>query len=320
MTMASSNTPIPVDDRFNEYESALKHQKSTTSKVWDEKTKLECENKNELKAQCNHCKSIFSAKSSSGTSHLRRHLNHCLKKINNDITQYTIATQPSLRGGPSIKNYKFNADECCRAISTFLMCGKHLFRIVEESGFRNMMRIASPNFKNISRFIAAMDVLMHYAKERDHVKEELAKAPCLNCLTSDNWNLEHTNDEYICITAHWIDKDWKLQKRSIRFRALFPLYDGLNIVDELVLCLYQWSIDKKIFSITLDNASYNDVMVSCLKNHQVRCCAHILNLIVKAGLELTDGVVGKIRNGITYIKSREFVGKDFMMWPTKVFI
>ncbi|PPD70720.1 hypothetical protein GOBAR_DD32399 [Gossypium barbadense] len=110
--MASSNTPIPVDDGFNEYESSLKRQKSTTSKVWDEMTKLECENKNELKAQCNHCKTIFSAKSSSGTSHLRRHLNSCLKKVNKDITQYTIATQPSPEGVPSIKNYKFDADEC----------------------------------------------------------------------------------------------------------------------------------------------------------------------------------------------------------------
>ncbi|TYG62091.1 hypothetical protein ES288_D07G199900v1 [Gossypium darwinii] len=53
MTMTSSNTPIPVDDGFNKYESSLKRQKSTTSKVWDEMTKLECDNKNELKAQCN---------------------------------------------------------------------------------------------------------------------------------------------------------------------------------------------------------------------------------------------------------------------------
>ncbi|KAG8491521.1 hypothetical protein CXB51_014902 [Gossypium anomalum] len=49
--MASSNTPILVDDGFNEYESVSKCQKSTTSKVWDETTKLECENKDELKAQ-----------------------------------------------------------------------------------------------------------------------------------------------------------------------------------------------------------------------------------------------------------------------------
>ncbi|KAH1073045.1 hypothetical protein J1N35_025373 [Gossypium stocksii] len=108
--MASSNTPIPVDNGFNEYKTALKCQKSTTLKVWDEMTKFECENKNELKAQCNHCKSIFSAKSSSGTSHLRCHLNNYLKKVNKDITQYTIATQPSLGGGPYIKNYKFDVD------------------------------------------------------------------------------------------------------------------------------------------------------------------------------------------------------------------
>ncbi|MFQ6636328.1 hypothetical protein Gotur_013959 [Gossypium turneri] len=88
--MASSNTPIPVDNGFNEYESAFKRQKSTTSKVWDEMTKLECENKNELKAQFNH--------------------------FNKDITQYTIATQPSSGGVPSIKNYKFDADECRQVI------------------------------------------------------------------------------------------------------------------------------------------------------------------------------------------------------------
>ncbi|KAB2058784.1 hypothetical protein ES319_A11G257300v1 [Gossypium barbadense] len=236
--MASSNSPILVDDGFNEYESAPKRQKYTTSKVWDKITKLECENKNELKAQCNHCKSIFSAKSSSGTSHLRRHLNSF--------------------------------------VSTFLVCGKHSFRTVEELGFRHMMRIAT-----------ARDVLMYYAKER-------------------------------------VDKDWKLQKRIIRFRALFPPYDGLNIADELVLCLSQWGIDKKIFSITLDNASYNNVMVSCLTNRfranrailcdvffQVRCCTHILNLIVKVGLELVDDVVGRIRNGIKYIKKSGIRRKRF---------
>ncbi|MFQ6655657.1 hypothetical protein Gotur_026120 [Gossypium turneri] len=149
------------------------------------------------------------------------------------------------------------------------------------------MRIASPNFKNISRHTAARDVLMYYAKKRDHVKEELAKAP-----------------------------DWKLQKRILRFRALFPHYDGLNITDELVLCLSQWGIDKKIFSITLDNASYNDVMVSCLKNRfcanrailcdgvffKVRCCAHILNLIVKAGLELADDVVDFVKTIFSNLK------------------
>ncbi|MBA0825032.1 hypothetical protein Goarm_021655 [Gossypium armourianum] len=85
-----------------------------------------------------------------------------------------------------------------------------------------MMSVVSPNFKNISRQTATRDVLIYYAKEKDHVKEKLVKAPGLICLTSDNWNSEHTNDKYICITAHWVDKNWKLQKRILRFRALYP--------------------------------------------------------------------------------------------------
>ncbi|MFQ6670699.1 hypothetical protein Gotur_035512 [Gossypium turneri] len=122
---------------------------------------------------------------------------------------------------------------------------------------------------------------------------KLAKAPGLICLTSDNWNSEHTNDEYICITTHWIDKDWKLQKRIIRFRALFPPYDGLHIVDKPILC------DGDVF--------------------HVRCCAHILNIIVKAGLELADDVVGKIQNGIKYIKKSRIRRKRFYYVADKSF-
>ncbi|MBA0881434.1 hypothetical protein Goshw_001567, partial [Gossypium schwendimanii] len=130
----------------------------------------------------------------------------------------------------------------------------------------------------------------------------------LICLTSDNWNSEHTNDEYIYITAHWVYKDWKLQNRIIRFRALFPSCDGLNIANELVLCLSQWGIDNKIFSITLDNASYNDVRVSCLKN-----------CFLKAGLELADDVVGNIQNEIKYIKKPGIRRKIFYDVANKSF-
>ncbi|TYG79882.1 hypothetical protein ES288_D02G172800v1 [Gossypium darwinii] len=269
MTIASSNTPIPVDDGFNEYESAIKCQKSTTSKVWDEMTKLECENKNELKAQCNHCKTIFSAKSSNETSHLRRHLNSCLKKVNKDITQYTIGIQPSPEGVPSIKNYKFDVDECRKAISTFLVCGKHSFRTIEELKFRYMMRIASPNFKNISRYTAARDVLMYYAKEKDRVKEELAKAPGLIGLTSDNWKSEHTNDEYICIR---------------KFLASLWI---------MLLIMMLWFIVLKIVFVQTE-----------------LFCVMVL-FSIKAGLELADDVVGKIRNGIRYIKKSGIRRKRF---------
>lgn len=68
---------------------------------------------------------------------------------------------------------KKNVVELCQ----FFVCGKHSFSIVEEPGFKYLMSIASSNFKNISRQTATRDVMRYYAKEREHVKEELAKAP-----------------------------------------------------------------------------------------------------------------------------------------------
>ena len=58
--------------------------------------------------------------------------------------------------------------------------------------------------------------------------------------------------------------------------------------------LKDWAIDGKIFSLTLNNVSSNDSMQNILKERfnlkngllcdddffHVRCCAHILNLIV----------------------------------------
>ncbi|OMO53081.1 putative Zinc finger, BED-type [Corchorus olitorius] len=140
-------------------------------------TKLECEDKALLKAQCNHCKTILCAKSSSGTSHLKHHLEGCILRHNKSIKQYSIATQPTLGGGSVIKNYKYDQEECRRAVLIFLACGKHSFKTVEEPGFRYLMSVASGSYNNISRHTASRDVLNYYAKERELVKEELAKAP-----------------------------------------------------------------------------------------------------------------------------------------------
>lgn len=112
-----------------------------------------------------------------------------------------------------------------------------------------------------------------------------------------------------------------------------PPYDGLNIEDEFIMCLTQWKIDNKIFSITLDNASYNDVMVSSLKSRfranrallcdgtffQIKCCGHIVNLIVQVGLRLVDDVVSKVRNGIKHIKKSGPRKKRFYEMAEKTF-
>ena len=102
-----------------------------------------------------------------------------------------------------------------------------------------------------------------------------------------------------------------LNKRIILFKTINTPHSGKNIAtltnDEIInLC-----IRDKIFTITLDNAYNNDETIQILKRFwqikkdhaklfHVRCCAHILNLIVKDGLKQVDGTLEKKIRDIAY--------------------
>ena len=61
----------------------------------------------------------------------------------------------------------------------------------------------------------------------------------------------------------------------------------------------------------MDNYSYNDAIIGILKDRldmralplggkffHMRCCAHILNIIVKDGLEVIEGSIEKVRDSV----------------------
>ena len=70
-----------------------------------------------------------------------------------------------------------------------------------------------------------------------------------------------------------------------------------------------------MFTITVDNASSNALVISCLKSIMedwnshplkgehlhVRCCAHILNLIINDGFKEMHESISKIRNAIRFM-------------------
>ncbi|XP_074326840.1 zinc finger BED domain-containing protein RICESLEEPER 2-like [Apium graveolens] len=121
---------------------------------------------------------------------------------------------------------------------------------------------------------------------------------------------------YMTITAHYVDPNWKLQKRVINFCHIPPPHTGLMISDAIFSCLNAWGIENKISNITLDNASSNDSAVRHLKDSfslkgnlyfggkifHVRCCAHVLNLMVQDGLGMIGDVISNVRDSVKYLK------------------
>ena len=88
-----------------------------------------------------------------------------------------------------------------------------------------------------------------------------------------------------------------------------PPHSGHDLLLKVLEFLKDWKIKRKIFSITLNNASSNDSMQNLLKEHlclsnnlllneeffHIRCLTHILNLIFQDGLKVVSDALRKIR-------------------------
>ena len=68
----------------------------------------------------------------------------------------------------------------------------------------------------------------------------------------------------MCLTAHWIDQDWKLYKRILNFCQV-PNHKGSTIGNIIESCLLDWGIEH-VLAITIDNASSNDLTIAYLKD------------------------------------------------------
>ncbi|KAF2295946.1 hypothetical protein GH714_035289 [Hevea brasiliensis] len=99
---------------------------------------------------------------------------------------------------------------------------------------------------------------------------------------------------------------------------------GVVICDVLQKCLAEWEIEDKVWTISVDNATYNDAAIRMLKDNlayknslalngklfHVRCCAHILNLLVQDGLSEIEDIVFNVHESVTHLakaKSRHLI-------------
>ncbi|XP_020249166.1 zinc finger BED domain-containing protein RICESLEEPER 2-like [Asparagus officinalis] len=118
----------------------------------------------------------------------------------------------------------------------------------------------------------------------------------------------------MCLRAHWIDNDWKLNKRIINFCPISS-HKGDDLGKVVEKCLLDWEIEN-VFTITVDNASSNDTMIIYLKKRfnnwggimlgekylHMRCIAHIVNLIVSDGLKCLGDSVARVRSAVRYVR------------------
>ncbi|CAN1262025.1 Zinc finger BED domain-containing protein RICESLEEPER 2 [Linum perenne] len=119
----------------------------------------------------------------------------------------------------------------------------------------------------------------------------------------------------MCVTTHYVGKDWKLHKRIINFTKITS-HRGDDIGAKIAEFLEEWVLTN-LFTVTLDNASANDVACTFLKEKLetwgnsfmdgryllVRCVAHIVNLVVNDGLNEIGMSVRRVREAVRWALS-----------------
>ncbi|XP_050919512.1 zinc finger BED domain-containing protein RICESLEEPER 2-like [Lathyrus oleraceus] len=228
---------------------------------------------------------------------------HCHKK-----------TLPSVDGKLVQVSSRFDKKACRSALSVFVVLDEQPFSAVEGEGFKFYSKVMQPQFTIPSRCTIARDYFQLYLDEKQKLKA-FFKSDCNRvALTTDCWtSIQNLN--YLTFTEHFVDNEWKYQKRIISF-TIIPNHKGETVGRKIEEVLRDWGI-RNVSTITVDNATSNDVAVTYLKRKitnmnglmgdgecfHMRCSAHILNLVVNEGLKDKHLSVTSVRDVVRFVKS-----------------
>jgi hypothetical protein len=289
------------------------------------------------KAMCNYCNRLIGCHyKRNDTLAMMTHLaRNCpdspLKKSklpkNQILLQMSFKKPVEGGNGNQMGFMKYDSNNIRKLIVRYFIKSDLPFRHVESDGFRELINRIEPRFKVPCRITLQNDCLKLYEEEKLRLRAFLSSKRV--CITTDTWtSLQNIN--YKCVTASFIDSDWTMHKKILKFNQISN-HRGETIGSMIESALTQWGIDSA-FTITVDNASANEVGVEYMrkmmknKSHNVlggeflhmRCAAHILNLVVHKGLKDLGDCVTNIRNAMRYVRpSSERMSKFKIVYSGK---
>ncbi|KAK9195172.1 hypothetical protein WN943_003291 [Citrus x changshan-huyou] len=256
-----------IEKGLRPVEQKAPRQRKLTSQVWSLFRKvLGDKYPDKPRAVCKKCSIEYVAVRNSGTGNLRRHYETCAKFKKRDPVQMMLDRSDGL----STRVPKFEAHVFRELLSCAIIMHGLPFQFVEYEGIRRIWNYLCDEVPNICRNTAKADVLKMYNREKIKIRSMLEEAPSRICLTTDLWT-SITTDGYLCLTAHFIDKGWNLQKKVLNFCEMPTPHTGVALAEKILSLLCEWGIEKRIFSLTVDNASSNDVFAAKVALDQLLC-------------------------------------------------
>jgi hAT family C-terminal dimerisation region len=162
------------------------------------------------------------------------------------------------------------------------------FRAFDNEEFRSLFEFAqrNPRFQ-LPRRTSATKIVDHlYSAMCRELKEILLEADSVS-ITSDAASMNHTQNQYVCVTAHFVSK-WRLMDVVLALESAPESHTGVVISDLLDECITAWNLSN-VDAVVTDNGANFVAAANALTRARVsgltvdenlRCACHTLQLVI----------------------------------------
>jgi hypothetical protein len=186
--------------------------------------------------RCKHSDKKISAKHGARSSALLKHLDRCKKRdVALKIVQGLNLPLCS-PDGRRLKNWIFDPVIARKELSQMIALHGLPFILVEYDGFRKFVASLNPMFKEISRETCRNDCIKEFKEQKEALQEVFKDSQSRFSLTFDMWTSNQTLG-YMCITCHYINIDWKVEKKVIKFSVVETPHSGIEMFNQVLECI-----------------------------------------------------------------------------------
>lgn len=179
------------------------------------------------------------------------------------------------------------------------------FDAIESPTFQQIFQDLGVSLPFASRMTIARRIDHEFDIRREQLIEELDQTCQTISLSLDAWTSKNSK-AMLGVIGHWLTSDFQYRERVLEFTEIHGIHSGENMAEVLQRLLTELRIEHKLLTITADNATNNECLLSELylnltekfqatngapsdtsalrfqgADSYIRCTAHVLNLIVR---------------------------------------
>nr|XP_034909733.1 uncharacterized protein LOC118045257 isoform X2 [Populus alba] len=304
--------PAPDPDGNMFIECANDNKRRKVSEVWKHFDKVKDKENDAVWAICKGCQKKYPGKSTKGTSNLHKHFKSCSKKRQGDAKQHTL---PSDLGG----NFVFDQERSRLNFVRMVMKLGFPLDMVQNEFFKTFVYDLQPKFQLCSQDTVQAYALSIYRQEKEKLMKYIDNLSSLFSITVD---LRSYGDNKMscCLTMHFIDDGWRMNKKILAFRSIEHDYMNEAVKNVLV----EWNIIKKVQFMFAEIAPPNSQMTREFRSKLLSqfphmngdllcfsCYALTLELLARDGFYEIKDLLNKIRGCIEYVNATPITQDKF---------